>query len=424
MDSDASTLIIQYGMLSEKTALMTNENQVAPSNFNFHSIEEAIEAIREGKMIIVVDDEDRENEGDLICAAECVTPEMINFMTTHGRGLVCAPLSEERVDELGLTMMVPHNTALHETAFTVSIDLIGQGCSTGISAYDRATCLRALVDPEAKPTDFARPGHIFPLRAMNGGVLRRTGHTEASIDLARLAGFSPAGVLIEILNEDGSMARLPQLIEMSKKFDLKLIAIKDLVAYRMRTERLIKRETVVPMETDLGKFEVIAYTQVTNNDVHIAIKMGEWTEDESILVRAHSSNETGDLMANLFGNTGSQIQESLKMIAEEGRGVLVMMRHGEKDAGILQKLEEIKMRQEGKQPLKNETLGQVAQRDYGIGAQILRDLSVKKIRLLTNHPRRRVGMLGFGLEVVENVELKTQKTPIELRSMGPLTDGE
>ena len=388
----------------------------SPADFRFHTIEEAVADIRAGKMIIVVDDEDRENEGDLICAAQSITPEMINFMTTHGRGLVCAPIEESRVEELGLTMMVPHNTALHETAFTVSIDLIGQGCTTGISAYDRATCLRALTDPDIKPTDFARPGHIFPLRAMKGGVLRRTGHTEASVDLARLAGLYPAGVLIEILNEDGSMARLPQLIELSRKFDLKLIAIKDLVAYRMRTERLIRREVTVPMQTDLGRFDVIAYTQITTNDVHIAIRMGEWSAEEPILVRAHSSNETGDLMANLFGNTGSRIQDSLRMIAAEGKGVLLIMRHGEKEAGILQKLNEIKLRQTGKQPLKNETLGEVAQRDYGIGAQILRDLDIKNIRLLTNSPRRRIGMLGFGLEVVEYVELDAAKTPIRLES--------
>ena len=402
--------------MSNSTTALTSTNSIAPTDFKFHSIEEAIEDIRQGKMIIVVDDEDRENEGDLICAAECVTPEMINFMTTHGRGLVCAPIEESRVEELGLKMMVPHNTALHETAFTVSIDLIGQGCSTGISAYDRATCLRALTDPDIKPTDFARPGHIFPLRAMKGGVLRRTGHTEASVDLARLAGLYPAGVLIEILNEDGTMARLPQLIELSKKFDLKLIAIKDLVAYRMRTETLIKRETTVPMATDLGQFEVVAYTQITTNDVHIAIRMGEWAPDEDVLVRAHSSNETGDLMASLFGNTGSRIQDSLRMIAKEGKGVLLIMRHGEKDAGILQKLNEIKMRQAGKEPLKNETLSEVAQRDYGIGAQILRDLAVKNIRLITNNPRRRIGMLGFGLKVVEYVELEGGKAPIKLES--------
>ena len=403
-------------MKSSETAVSAAVQQLTPTDFTFNSIAEAIEDIRAGKMIIVVDDEDRENEGDLICAAQSVTPEMINFMTTHGRGLVCAPIEEERVRELGLTMMVPHNTALHETAFTVSIDLIGQGCTTGISAYDRATCLRALTDPNIKPTDFARPGHIFPLRAMKGGVLRRTGHTEASVDLARLAGLYPAGVLIEILNEDGTMARLPQLIALSKKFDLKLIAIKDLVAYRMQTETLIKRETTVPMTTDLGEFEVVAYTQVTTNDVHIAIKMGEWSADEPVLVRAHSSNETGDLMAGLFGNTGSRIQDSLRMIAKEGKGVLLIMRHGEKDAGILQKLNEIKMRQEGKQPLKNETLSEVAQRDYGIGAQILRDLTIKNIRLITNNPRRRVGMLGFGLKVVEYVELDAQKSPIKLAS--------
>ncbi|MCB0599432.1 MAG: 3,4-dihydroxy-2-butanone-4-phosphate synthase, partial [Phaeodactylibacter sp.] len=271
---------------------------IQPS-LKLNAIEEAIADIKAGKVIIVVDDEDRENEGDFICAAECVTPEIINFMATHGRGLICAPIDEKRADQLELEMMVSSNTALHETAFTVSIDLIGQGCTTGISAYDRATGIRALVDPKTKPSDYARPGHIFPLRAKTGGVLRRTGHTEAAIDLARLAGYAPAGVLVEILNEDGTMARLPQLMEIAERFGLKIIAIKDLVAYRMRTERIVKREVSVHLETKYGNFEVIAFRQITTNDIHLAIKCGDWQPEEPVLVRVHSSTETGDILGAL-----------------------------------------------------------------------------------------------------------------------------
>ena len=371
-----------------------------------NTIEEAIADIRAGKVIIVVDDEDRENEGDFICAAETITPEIINFMATHGRGLICTPLTEQRADELELNMMVPTNTALHETAFTVSIDLIGHGCSTGISAYDRATCIKAIVNDQMTARDFARPGHVFPLRAKAGGVLRRTGHTEATIDLAQLAGFAPAGVLVEILNEDGTMARLPQLAKIAERFDLKIIAIKDLVEYRMRNERIVKRKSSAPIETDYGKFEVIAYEQLTTGDIHLAIKMGDWTPDDNVLVRAHSSSESSDVLGTIFGKYSSSLEKSLRKIAEEGRGVLVYLRHSEKTTKLLRQIENLNREREGLDPLPEvDSASEIAQRDYGVGAQILRGLNVRKIRLLTNHPRRRVGMLGFGLELVENVEL-------------------
>ena len=376
------------------------------STSTLNTIEEAIADIRAGKVIIVVDDEDRENEGDFICAAETITPEIINFMATHGRGLICTPITEQRAEELELTMMVPTNTALHETAFTVSIDLIGHGCTTGISAYDRATCIKALVDKQMTARDFARPGHVFPLRAKAGGVLRRTGHTEATIDLAQLAGFQPAGVLVEILNPDGTMARLPELIEIGKKHDLKIIAIKDLVAYRMETERLIERKATATYQTDYGTFEIIAYEQMTTGDIHLAIKTGDWRPDEPVLVRAQSSHESGDIIGSIFGKYSQSLEKALRRIAQEQRGVLVYLRHGEKNTKILRQIENLNREREGLDPLPEvDTPTEIAQRDYGIGAQILRDLNVRKIRLLTNHPRRRVGMLGFGLELVENVSI-------------------
>lgn len=371
-----------------------------------NTIEEAIEDIRQGKVVIVVDDEDRENEGDFICAAECVTPEIINFMATHGRGLICAPIDEQRADELELDMMVSSNTALHETAFTVSIDLIGKGCTTGISAYDRATGIRALVDRNTKASDFARPGHIFPLRAKTGGVLRRTGHTEAAIDLARLAGFYPAGVLVEILNEDGTMARLPQLIEIAEKFDLKIIAIKDLVAYRMRTERIIKREMEVSVKTKYGIFDLIAYRQLTSGDIHLAIKRGGWAPDEPILVRVHSSTETGEVLGSLFQDYGIQLHRAIQLIAEEGRGVLLYMRHNEDPDSLLTLLKEYQQERAGEASKEFTLKSDMTQRDYGVGAQILRDLELSKIRLITNNPRRRIGLIGYGLEIVENVPLQ------------------
>jgi 3,4-dihydroxy 2-butanone 4-phosphate synthase/GTP cyclohydrolase II len=373
--------------------------------FQLNSIEEAIADIKAGKVIIVVDDEDRENEGDFICAAECITPEIINFMATHGRGLICTPIDEKRADELGLEMMVASNTALHETAFTVSIDLIGHGCTTGISAYDRATGIKALIHPDTKPADFARPGHIFPLRAKTGGVLRRTGHTEATIDLAKLAGFYPAGVLVEILNEDGTMARLPQLMAIAKRFDLKIIAIKDLVEYRMRKERIVKRRTSVELNTKYGELEVIAFQQETTDDVHLAIKKGEWLNDEPVLVRVHSSTETGDILGILLEEQGLKLQHALSRIADEKKGVLILMRHGERPSAVIDWLEENSRRQEsGEEPTWGKR-GEMTQRDFGVGAQIIRELGISKLRLLTNNPRRRIGLIGYGLEIVENVDL-------------------
>lgn len=369
-----------------------------------NTIEEALADIRAGKIIIVVDDEDRENEGDFICAAELVTPEMINFMATHGRGLICTPIEEKHADALDLPYMVAANTAMHETAFTVSIDLIGHGCSTGISAYDRATGIRWLVNPAAKGGDYARPGHIFPLRAKTGGVLRRTGHTEATIDLARMAGLFPAGVLVEILNEDGTMARLPQLRQIAKKHDLKIISIDDLVAYRLKNERLVRREIAVKMPTKFGEFEVIAYTQLTTGDTHLVFKKGDWADNESILVRVHSSTETGDILGMLLEDYGSMINKALWQISEAGKGVFVYMRHGEQ-GNLLARLKKYKLQQESGEQAKIELDSPMSQRDFGTGAQILRDLNISKIRLLTNHPRRRVGLIGYGLEVVENVEM-------------------
>ena len=361
------------------------------------SIEAAIEDIRNGKIVIVVDDEDRENEGDFICAAECVTPEIINFMATYGRGLICTPLDERKADELDLQMMVSSNTALHETAFTVSIDLIGHGCTTGISAYDRAVGIRHLIHPDAKPTDYARPGHIFPLRAKQGGVLRRTGHTEAAIDLARLAGFYPAGVLVEILNEDGSMARLPQLMDIAARHQMKIIAIKDLVAYRMRTERLVKKELSLQLPTRFGDLEIIAYSQLTSGDVHLAICKGTWEENEAVPVRVHSSSEGVELLQMLVQEDGNLFERAFQRISDEGKGLLLIMMQKEENT-LLEKLRSLKA---AELPFKSE----MSQRDFGIGAQILRDLGIKRMRLITNSPKKRVGLVGYGLEIVDHIPL-------------------
>ena len=372
-----------------------------------NTIEEAIADIRAGKVIIVVDDEDRENEGDFVCAAEAVTSDIITFMATHGRGLICTPLSESLANKLELNMMVPTNTAMHETAFTVSIDLIGQGCTTGISSYDRSTCIKALVDPKMKAENFARPGHVFPLRAKEGGVLRRTGHTEASIDLAKMAGFAPVGVLVEILNADGTMARLPQLAEIGRHHGLKIITIQDLVAYRMRTESLVKRVLSLPIDTEYGEFEVIAYEQITTGDTHLAIVKGTWdaAKEEPILVRAHSSTETGDILGHIVGVQGEKVKKAMKKIADEGKGMILYMRHGEKTHDLLTQLETMKSQREGTYVTEKFLEKENVQRDFGIGAQILHDLGIKKIRLITNTPRNRVGVEGFGLEIVENVPL-------------------
>lgn len=375
------------------------EAVIQQMDIKLNTIEEALEDIKAGKVIIVVDDEDRENEGDFICAAECITPEIVNFMAKHGRGLICAPIEEHRADELGLALMVTQNTALHETAFTVSIDLIGDGCTTGISAHDRAKCIKALVDPETKANDFAKPGHIFPLRAKTGGVLRRTGHTEAAVDLAKLAGLYPVGVLVEILNEDGSMARLPQLMLIAEKFDLKIISIDDLIAYRMRNERLIRKEMEVKLPTQFGEFTAHAFTQITTGDIHLALVMGQWDKEEPILVRVHSSTETGDVIGTLFDDYGDQLQLSLKRIAESGKGVLMIMRHSEKPSNILARLQSLASGTD------ISDLNRTEQKDFGVGAQILREIGVSKLRLLTQHPKRRIGLLGYGLEIVENVGL-------------------
>lgn len=361
------------------------------------SIASAIEDIRLGKIVIVVDDEDRENEGDFICAAECVTPEIINFMATHGRGLICAPLDEKRVDELKLQMMVRDNTALHETAFTVSIDLIGYGCSTGISAHDRSTGIRALVNSSIKAEDYARPGHIFPLRAKTGGVLRRSGHTEAAIDLARLAGYYPAGVLVEILNADGTMARLPQLTEIAKKHDLKLISIQELIAYRMEQERIVERMPSYTIASKHGEWTVIPFRQLTNDDIHLALIKGNPETTDPILVRVHSMSRTGDLLGLIFGDTGKEIDHALSMISKDQNGVFLLMRHHESFDNVLDILKSYAQHAD--------PVAIHQQRDIGVGAQILRDLGVARMRLMTNHPIPRIGLIGFGLEIVENVKI-------------------
>lgn len=379
---------------------MSGNLQKETDSFVLNSIDEAIADIKAGKVIIVVDDEDRENEGDFICAADCVTPEIINFMAKNGCGLICTPIEEHRAKQLKLDKMVSSNTALHETAFTISIDLIGRGCTTGISAYDRATGIKAIVDPNTKAEDFARPGHIFPLIAKAGGVLRRTGHTEAAIDLARLAGFFPAGVLVEILDDDGSAARLPKLMKVAKKFDLKIIAIKDLITYRMKTERLVHEEFKAPLETKYGTFEMLAYRQLTTGDVHIALKKGNWLPNESILTRVHSAQGTGEIIDSLLKGNSHPLQKSLEMIQKEGKGIVLFMRHGENKDALLNKLKALT-----KQGHPETTTKITEQRDFGVGAQILHDLQVTKLRLLMVNPKRRVALTGYGLEIVERIQL-------------------
>jgi 3,4-dihydroxy 2-butanone 4-phosphate synthase/GTP cyclohydrolase II len=360
-------------------------------------ITSAIEDIRKGKVVIVVDDEDRENEGDFICAAECVTPEIINFMATHGRGLICAPVNEKRAEELKLQMMVKDNTALHETAFTVSIDLIGHGCTTGISAHDRATGIRALTDPKIKAEDYARPGHIFPLKAKTGGVLRRSGHTEAAIDLARMAGFYPAGVLVEILNQDGTMARVPQLIEIARKHDLKIISIQDLIAYRMERERIVERLPQYTISSKYGEWQVIPFRQLTTDDIHLALVKGQTSLPSASLVRVHSMSRTGDLLCVIFGDTGAEVDAALSRIADEGNGVFLLMRHNELSDNVLDILKAFENHM-------NPNAGP-QQRDIGVGAQILRELGITRMKLLSNHDVQRIGLIGFGLEIVEVVKL-------------------
>ncbi len=373
-----------------------------------NTIEEAIEDLKQGKVIIVVDDEDRENEGDFITAAQNVTPEVINFMATHGRGLICAAITEERCETLGLEMMVTNNTAEHSTAFTVSVDLLGYGCTTGISANDRSKTIQALVNPSIKPEEFGKPGHIFPLKAKNGGVLRRAGHTEATVDLARIAGFEPAGALVEIMNEDGSMARLPQLLEIAKKFNLKIISIEDLIAHRIKNESTITKDVQVKMPTQWGNFGLVAYRQTTNDMEHLALIKGSWAIDEPILVRVHSSCLTGDVFGSCRCDCGPQLQKSMEMIEKEGKGIILYMNQEGRGIGLVNKLKAYKLQEEGFDTVEaNEKLGfKMDERDYGVGAQILRNLGVSKIRLMSNNPKKRAGLIGYGLEIVENVSIE------------------
>ena len=378
-------------------------------------IEAAIEEIKNGRMVIVVDDEDRENEGDFVVAAATITPEVVNFMAKHGRGLICVPLPEDRCDELGLDIMVSTNTALHETAFTVSVDLLGHGCSTGISAQDRAKTIQALIDPFTQPKDLGRPGHVFPLRSKKGGVLRRAGHTEAAVDLARLAGFPPpyGGVLVEIMNDDGSMARLPQLIEVAKKFDFKIISIKDLIEYRIKRDSLIEEIVRVDMPTKYGTFKLVAFKEKNSTNEHLALLKGEWEKNEPVMVRVHSSCFTGDILGSLRCDCGEQLHKAMQMVEAEGKGAILYMNQEGRGIGLLNKLKAYRLQEEGMDTVEaNLHLGfQMDQRDYGIGAQMLRHLGITKLRLMSNNPRKRVGLIGYGLEVVENIPIIVKPNP-------------
>ena len=375
-----------------------------------NTIEEAIADFREGKFLIVVDDEDRENEGDFITSAELITPEKVNFMFTCGKGLVCVPVTEDRCKELNLDLQVTDNTSLHETPFTVAVDLIGNGCTTGVSAYDRAMTIKALCSPNTKPADLARPGHIFPLKAQSKGVLRRAGHTEAAVDLARLAGLYPAGALVEIINEDGTMARLPQLIEIAKKYGMKIISVKDLIAYRLRSESLIEKGETVKMPTIYGDFTLTPFRQKSNDQENIVLTKGEWNEDEAILVRVHSSCMTGDIFGSLRCECGEQLHLAMRRIQEEGKGVIVYMNQEGRGIGLMNKIKAYKLQEEGYDTVDaNIHLGfKPDERDYGVGAQILREIGVKKMRLMTNNPVKRIGMESYGLQIVENVPIEIE----------------
>ncbi|MDR3245799.1 MAG: bifunctional 3,4-dihydroxy-2-butanone-4-phosphate synthase/GTP cyclohydrolase II [Prevotellaceae bacterium] len=372
-----------------------------------NTIDEAIDDVRQGKIIIIVDDEDRENEGDFIVAAEKITPEAVNFMITHGRGLLCAPLPESRCEELGLKMMADENTTLHQTPFTIAVDLLGHGCTTGISAGDRAKTIQALVDRNTKPEDLGRPGHIFPLRAREKGVLRRAGHTEAVVDITRMAGLTPGGALVEILNEDGTMARMPQLLEISRKFGVKIITIKDLIAYRLKTESIVERGEKVKMPTEFGDFDLIVFKQLQVGLEHIALIKGKWEPDEPVLVRVHSSCMTGDIFGSCRCDCGPQLHEAMRMIEKEGKGVVVYLSQEGRGIGLFNKIHAYKLQEEGKDTVEaNLALGFNAdERDYGVGASILREINVSKMRLLTNNPLKRRGLEGYGLTVVENIPL-------------------
>ncbi len=381
------------------------------------TIESAIKDIAAGKLVIVVDDEDRENEGDFITAARNVTPEVINFMSKHGRGLICAPLAEDRCDELGLDLMVGDNTALHQTPFTVSVDLIGHGCTTGISASDRAKTIKALINKKTKPSDLGRPGHIFPLKATREGVIRRAGHTEATIDLARLAGFEPAGVLVEIMNEDGTMARLPDLMKVAQQFKLKIISIKDLIAYRLQKESLIRREVTVNMPTEWGDFQLTAYTQINTGQTHLALHKGKWNKSDSVIVRVHSCCLTGDIFGSQRCDCGEQLHVAMQMVEKKGKGVILYMNQEGRGIGLLNKLKAYRLQEQGKDTVEaNLALGfSMDNRDYGIGAQILRDLGISKIKLISNNPKKRAGLSGYGLEIVETIPIEMKPTKHNLR---------
>lgn len=378
--------------------------------FTLNTIEEAIEEIKQGKVVIVVDDEDRENEGDFLTAARNITPEIVNFMATHGRGLICAPLVEDRCDELGLDLMVRSNSATYETPFTVSVDLNGHGCTTGISASDRSKTILALIDPNTNPSELGKPGHIFPLRAKKEGVLRRAGHTEAAVDLARLAGFEPAGVIVEILNEDGTMARLPELVEIAKKFDLKIVSIEDLIEYRIKHESLIERLVDVKMPTTQGDFQLFAYKETNSGQEHLALVKGTWEKDEAVYVRVHSSCITGDIFGSCRCDCGPQLHKAMDIIEKEGKGAIIYMNQEGRGIGLVNKLRAYKLQEEGMDTLEaNIELGfKGDERDYGIGAQIIRDLGISKMRLLSNNPTKRTGLIGYGLEIVENVGLEIE----------------
>ena len=376
-------------------------------SIRLNTIEEAVEDIRNGKVIIVVDDENRENEGDFIAAAELITPEIVNFMATHGRGLICAPIPEELCENLELELMVGKNTALHETPFTVSVDLIGEGCSTGISAYDRAMTIKALVDPQTTPEILGRPGHIFPLKAKSRGVLRRAGHTEAAVDLTRMAGLKPGGALVEIMNEDGTMARLPELMQIASKFDLKIISIENLIKYRIKEESLIERGDEVNLPTEFGTFNLIPFKQKSNGTEHVALIKGKWNKKESVLVRVHSSCATGDIFGSKKCDCGEQLHKAMQLIEKEGKGIIVYMNQEGRGIGLFNKIAAYKLQEEGLDTVEaNHHLGfKDDERDYGVGAQILRELGVRKLRLLTNNPVKRAGLEGYGIEIVENIPL-------------------